>query len=269
MTETSLVHKAQAIPTGSLARHFSDEAKAIVAVMPPGRIVAEIAATPGRIARAFVLSLVPLEKLPAVLLKDTGVFDPNLRMRRGEVPHCVTRITRDEHDEIKRRIGKNPAAKAVFAAHLVELEYDPMGRPIAFGLRSFLEDMSPDEALERLDAVLESDNDDAWKRAALKAVPIEYWGIAVWSLKDEEITHRADAIERLLNISNFLQIISDAEETLFLRVMEAREERLPEFEETIEVGEEAAAAQAAMSAAPAKKMSALDMLAAIRDGKQG
>lgn len=263
----SLVHKAQTIPTGSLARHFAQEAKALVVVMPPSRIVRELAATTSRTDRAFVLSLVPSEKMSAVLFTDKEVFAPSIRERRGKTPYGIIPITPEEYREMQRRVKKNPHLTADLEAHLVVLQCDAVGNPISVCLRQFAEDMNSDEALERLDAILESGNDDAWKRAALEAVPVEYW---IFALKDggehaDELHAKINEMKRLLGVEEIH--FAWGETDLYLRVMEAREERLPEFAETVEVGEDTAAAETAMSEKPARGQTARDLLAEIRGTK--
>lgn len=234
--------------------------------LPVPQILAEFGSVPPG-DRAGILALLPVEKVPAVLLQDPRVF--TVPMSRLDQPPgdrsrgIVTPLSLAEADHLR---------EAGLGTWLVPTEWDPMGdKAIAWGLLRFVGSFSAADALERLDAILESENDPEWKLGALQSMPEAYWALALRetaSIDEDDPESRLMAMEAI-NPDYATAVRTSMErygrEELYLRVMEAREERLPllQMEGAPVLSEESVDALARMG----ERRSAADILAEIRSRK--
>ena len=119
---------------------------------------------------------------------------------------------------------------------------------MVWGLRSTLTHFHADEALERLESVLESDNDADWKHAALKAMPQPYIAITLRKLEEHDapladklldkmravMDESEDEDDGLVNEVETLLNYADTRD-LHMQLIEDREEALEKSVQSIEI----------------------------------
>ena len=275
-SDTGLVNGAQIGPRApvtavELVRMERAQALAIVATMAPQDLALSLKdlRKPGEIAE--LVTLVPTEKLRPVLAQDPRVFE---RARDYlDAPDAydnpqgpVLAITLSEY----RRLFAEGHGR-----WLVPTTWSDLGEPISWGVRSTLTNFHAVEAYDRLKAILESENDNDWMLAALKALSHPYIVLSLKYLIDQE--HRLE-METLLDkvkavmAKDFdgddfvaeLEDLFDADtNTLLVRLHEEREQILAETAVVITLTPEAAEVVQRMAERP----SAQALLDQIRAGK--
>lgn len=209
----------------SLVKAPRAEALQLARTLPVAQVVNDLTSAKAT-DRALIISVMPVDRLPAVLLQDERVFSSALGLYDRLQPQgFLEPISRAEAKRIKA---------AGHGQWLVETKFDDMGSPIAWGMRLFVSQFSPDEALERLDAVLNNENDAEWKLGALQAMPEAYWALALLEANDREGAEgrlrQIDDIDPQTALAIRTQTEGFSWNELYTRVMEDREERLPNIQ---------------------------------------
>lgn len=231
----------------ALVRLDDQEARALVAALPPTHVAVALAIGPAS-DRARALALVPAHRIAQVLAVDESVYDPAFGLH-DDPQGPIETLTAHE----AKRLQQDPTTRDL----VVVLNADLTGTPRAWGLRPWHEQFRASEALERLDAILESSNADDWKSAALTTVSPAYWALALQSLLDDlvELDERTDAIAAI--DQRCYELIRErlewATAELIVEVMEAREEQLITARQAIAVTDTG--------------VGVLDRLAAVRSAK--
>jgi hypothetical protein len=237
--------------TVSIARLPEGDARALAVTLPAKQLAVEL----GKIRpseRAHLISLIPADRMSEVLLQDEEVFDSSLHPDQP-VQGPLTPLTLAEYRRMK---------EAKLDQWLVPIGYDVEGNPNRWGLRSFQQHFRDDEALDRLDAILGSDNDREWKLASLKSMPEAYWALAIKADRGSEMDAHLRLIEEIdSQLATAIEYhLSCPTEELYTFVFEHREERLPALQPVVQLSEVSAAAMQTM----AEKQKARDILAELR-----
>lgn len=194
MTATSGA-SGSALVSGSVSNGTSDPmalvhlppeaARALVTALPAATVADALMKLGARAGE--VLALVPAERVAYVLVLDRATFDPNIQPYDVPQGH-VERITRAEAERLRAE-GHGELVRV--------LDTDIIGNEIAWGFSPTQEQVRLSVARDRLDAILESGNDAAWKRAALRSMPFAYWALA---LRASEV-REDDAVARIAVIA--------------------------------------------------------------------
>lgn len=201
----------------------SQEAKALVRSQPT-RVLANALSAWKREERSSCLALVPADRVPAVLALDKGVYDTD-RYADEELKATVEPISDGEYAALKLQ---------GFSSHLVPISSGLFGNVTQWGLASWTIQFRETEALERLDAILGSDNEPQWKHEVLTNMGAEYWALALrWVKERTELDARIDAIEAIDRkfSTRVRDLLEEDEKVLLTRVMEDREATIARVEE--------------------------------------
>lgn len=213
--------------------------------------------------RIQLIEALPIEALAPVLLQDQMVFRP-LRIHSAHTAKLEGHIEPITFAEMKALI------KAGHGEWIVEIEWsESTGQPIAWGYRYAVNTFDPEEALDRLEAIIGSGNDAAWKRTAIDALPKEYLALAIKA--DPE--HIDELLRRIAEInpdlSRLVDPLVDAEDKeLFMRAIETREDAIAALgnnagDQMIELTPEASAVMTSLE----ERRKARDLLAELRGEK--
>lgn len=182
----------------------------------------------------MIAALAP-EQIPGVLHRDEGVFEEHAGdFGEEEVDGGILEMTPAEFRAMGNQI------KGLAESRIIVLCFNYLtAQPTKYGVRVFRHQVREAEAHERLGAILESDNDPTWKRAALESMPVEYWAIALRYADDDEqkLAFIAAVFEDLV-VPLRTQMTMDRRD-LALRVLEAREAYLEEHPDAMVIDEAA------------------------------
>lgn len=221
---------------------------------------------------ATLVALVPADRIPVVLAQDTRVFET--ARSYAEFPDSydppmgtVEPLRHAEYESLK---------KAGHGRWLVPVQHNDFGDPVVWGLRSSLTNIRQSEALERLEAILEADNDDAWKGEALRGLPSAYIEIAIrYACKQHDNRIVRDEIMEAIGkivasdpdsdgdlVGQLEACESCSDDELHTKLVEERETLLESVKTTIVLTE--AASEAAQNLS--QRRSVKDLLNSIRGG---
>lgn len=236
-----------------------DKLKTVVRDLNTPQIVKLISGT-GPSNRIQLIEALPVEALAPVLLQDPMVFRP-LKMQSAYTAKLEGYIEPISVKEMKALV------KAGHGEWIVEIEWsESTGQPIAWGYRYAVSTFDPEEALDRLEAILNSGNDMTWKRAAIDALPREYLALAVKADPEhiDELLHKIAEINP--DLSRLVDPLVDAEDKeLFMRAIERREDAIVALgmnvgDQAIEITPEASAVATSLE----ERRRARDLLAELR-----
>ncbi len=209
---------------------------------------------------ATIVALVPVGQLPLFLAQDSRTFAPATTWDADpdgydEPQGALQALTHTQYHAL---------CAAGQQAWIVPIDRNSYGEAVRYALRDSITRFHPSEALDRLEAILDSDEDDLHKGAALRAFPHEYMLLALRYAKKQEPLAAHEKLEQMARIfekdpedEGFLREIeglemySDGE--LHSRMIEDRERLLADAMRTIELTPEAAAAQERLQAKVSSK----------------
>ncbi len=236
--QTEALARPAGVPV-SIVRLDTPQGLAAVASLPAVQVAAALLTLPTRSARSAVIAALATGQVPEVLRRDAHVFDPVFGRFGDELADGgYFELSAAEYAALKAR-----GLVKTLGNRLVPLHFNPVGTSVTlWGVRNFPCQVRASEAYERLVAVLDSGNDAAWKRAALEAMPAEYWALALLDAEDaeERVTQIAAAAFNAASAVVYWMNTGDRQ-TLALHVLEERFDWLDAHPATVEVTEGAAA----------------------------
>lgn len=217
-----------------------EQGLARAAELPPQELAHQLSGLRRPSDLAHMVSLIPADKICPVLMQDERVFAEARSWDQFPDSYDnpqgpVERLTRQEFEKL---------CDAGHRVWLVPIEYSDLGEPVTWGLRFSLNLVSKSEVFERIEDIIESDNDNGWKAATLKALPPAYVALALQYVKMENEIQADTLIEKIRDILD--QDIDDEglvnevetliyldEQTLHRRLIEAREAVMADAATTI------------------------------------